>query len=66
MAYSKSKDLTKRTLSEKVLRDEAFKIASGPKYDGCQRRLASIFYKLFDKKSRRSGINTKPHYQTDH
>ena len=66
MAYSKSKDLTKRTLSEKVLRDEAFKIASDPKYDGCKRQLASIFYKFFDKKSRGSGVNTEPHYQTGH
>ena len=38
MAYGKSKDLTKRTQSDKVLRDKAFKIATDPKYDGCQRR----------------------------
>ena len=36
MAYVKSKDLTKRTQSGKVLRDKAFKIASDPKY-GYQR-----------------------------
>ena len=34
VAYGKSKDLTKRTQSDKVLRDKAFKIASDPKYDG--------------------------------
>ena len=34
MAYGKSKDLVKRIQSEKVLRDEAFKIVSDPKYDG--------------------------------
>ena len=34
MAYGKSKDLTTRTQSDKVLRDKAFKIASDPKYDG--------------------------------
>ena len=28
MAYGKSKDLTKRTQSDKVLRDKAFKIVS--------------------------------------
>ena len=39
MAYGKSKDLTKRTQSDKVLRDKAFKIASDPKYDGYQRGL---------------------------
>ena len=33
MAYGKSKDLVKRTQSDKVLRDEAFKIAGDPKYD---------------------------------
>ena len=42
MVYGKSKDLTKRTQSDKVLRDKAFKIASDPKYDGYQRGLASM------------------------
>ena len=40
MAYGKSKDLGKKTQSDKVLIDKAFKIASNPKYDGYQRRLA--------------------------
>ena len=38
-AYGEYKGLTKRTLSDKVLRDKLFKIASNPKYDGYQRRL---------------------------
>ena len=42
MAYGESKDLAKRTQSDKVLRDKAFKIASAPKYDGYQRGLASM------------------------
>ena len=46
MAYGKSKDLVKRTQSDKVLRDKAFKIASDPKYDGYQRGLASMVYKV--------------------
>ena len=41
MAYGKSKDLAKRTQSDKDLRVKAFKIASDPKYDGYQRGLAS-------------------------
>ena len=41
MAYGKFKDFTKRTQTDKVLRDKAFKIASNPRYDGYQRRLAS-------------------------
>ena len=56
MAYGKSKDLVKRTQSDKVLRDKAFKIACDPKYDGYQRGLASMVYKFFDKKSSGSGI----------
>ena len=47
MAYGKSEDLTKRTQSDKVLRDKAFKIASDPKHDGYQRGLASMVYKFF-------------------
>ena len=63
MAYGKSKDLAKRTQSDKVLRDKAFKIASDPKYDGYQRGLASMVYKFFDKKSKGSGIINEPNYQ---
>ena len=34
MAYGKSKDLVKRTQSDKVLKDKAFKIANNSKYVG--------------------------------
>ena len=51
MGYGKSKDLVKRTQSDKVLKDKAFKIVSNPKYDGYQRGLVSMVYKFFDKKS---------------
>ena len=69
MAYGKSNYLAKRTQSDNVLRDKAFKIASNPKYDGYQRGLASIVYKFFDKKSASlnkssgSGIVNEPNYQ---
>ena len=43
MAYGKAKDLDRRTQSDKVLRDKAFKITSDPKYDGYQRVLVSCF-----------------------
>ena len=49
MAYGKSKDLAKRTQSDKVLRHEAFRIASDPKYDGYQRGLASMVYNFLIK-----------------
>ena len=63
MAYGKSKDLVKRTQSDKVLRGKAFKIASNPKYDGYQRGLASTVYNFFDKKSSGSGIPNESNYQ---
>ena len=63
MAYGKSKDLIKRTQSDKVLKDKASKIASHPKYDGYQKGLASMVYKFFDKKSKGSGIINEPNYQ---
>ena len=64
IAYGKSKDLIKRTQSDKFLKDKAFEIASNPKYDGYQKGLASMVYKFFDKKSKGSGIVTNwPNYQ---
>ena len=61
-AYSDSKDLIKRTVTDKISKNKAFDIAKDPKYDGYQRGLASMVYKFFDKKSKGSGvkhINTK-------
>ena len=58
MTYGKYKDLTKRTESDKVLRDKALDIASSPKYDEYERGLASIVSKVFDKKSTGSGIKS--------
>ena len=63
MAYGKSKNLTKRTQLDKVLRDKTFKIASNPKYNGYQRGLASMVYKFFNKKSCGSGVDAEPNYQ---
>ena len=63
MAYGKSEDLVKRTQSDKVSKNKAFKIASDPKYNGYQRGLASMVYKFFDKKSSGSSIANKPNYQ---
>ena len=54
MAYGGFKDLAKRTFADKVQRDKAFKVASDQKYDGYQRGLALMVYKLFDKKSQGS------------
>ena len=51
MAYGDFKDIKRRIDSDRILRDKAFNIAKNPKYDGCQRGLASMVYKSFDKKS---------------
>ena len=57
MAYGELKDLKRRTASDKFLRDKAFNITNNPKYDGYQRGLASMVDKIFDKKSKGSGVN---------
>ena len=54
-AYSDSKDLTKRTVADKILKNKAFDIAKDPKYDGYQRGLTSMAYKFFDSKVSGSG-----------
>ena len=54
-AYSASKDLIKRTVADKILKNKAFDIAKDPKYDGYERGLASMVYKLFDSKISGSG-----------
>ena len=42
MTYEDFKDLTRRTASDKFLRDKAFNIAKNTKYEGHQRGLASM------------------------
>ena len=48
MAYDKCKDLIKER--------KTFAFAKNPKYDGYQRGLVIMVYKVFDKKSKRRGI----------
>ena len=43
MVYADFKDLTRRTASDKILRDKAFNIAKNSKYDGYQRGLPQWF-----------------------
>ena len=51
LTYEIFKDLPKRTASNKVLRVKAFNIANYLKHSEYQRGLASMFYKIFDKRS---------------
>ena len=49
MADGDFKDLNRRKVVDKVLRNKAFNIAKNLKYDGYQRRLASMVYQFLDK-----------------
>ena len=55
-AYSDSKELAKRTISDKILNNKAYEITRNRKYDGYQRGLESMVHKFFDKKTG-SGIS---------
>ena len=46
-AYSDSKDLGKRTISDKILKNRAYEIARYCGYDGYQRALARMVSKCF-------------------
>ena len=50
------KILKKKTYSDKVLKDKAFKNASDPKYNGYERGLASLVYTFFNQKAKGSGV----------
>ena len=50
MAYGDLKDLNRKKIADKVLRDKAFNIAKYPKLYGYQREIASMVCKFFDKK----------------
>ena len=50
-AFSDSKDLAKRTISDKILKDRAYEIARNRKYVGYQRALASMVYKFCGKET---------------
>ena len=51
MVYGDFKDLARRAVSDRALRDKTCNIAKNTKYDGYQRGLASVVYKCFDKAS---------------
>ena len=50
-AYSDSKELARKTISDNILKDRAYEIAINSKYDGYQRRLASMVHIFFEKKT---------------
>ena len=55
-AYSDSIDSTQRIVSDKTLKYRPYEIATNRNYDGYQRTLVYMVYKIFDKKTG-SGIS---------
>ena len=56
-AYAKYKDRLNRKQSDIVLKNKALKIATDPRVNGYQRGLASMVYKFFNARTKRSRIN---------
>ena len=52
-AYFDNKDLAKRTISDKILKGRACEIARNSGFDGYQRALAGMFYKVLIRKQDR-------------
>ena len=46
-----NKDLAKKTILGKILKNRTYEIAINPKYDGYQKVLASMVYKILHKKT---------------
>ena len=63
MAYGYFKDLARKTVFDKVLRNKAFDIAKNPKYDGYETGLASMIYKFFDRRTSGGAIKSMPNQQ---
>ena len=55
-AYNKYKDSVNRKQSDIVLKNEALKITTNPKVNGCQVGLAAMVYKFFNGRTKGSGI----------
>ena len=65
--YSGSRDISKRTAADKILKNETYKIAKDPKYDRYQCLIASMVYKFFDNKTKGCGLSyaNKSIYQNE-
>ena len=59
MTYGDFKDLTRKTVSDKISRKKAFNMAKNPEYDGYKRGLASMFIHFLVKNPLLLQINLK-------
>ena len=51
--------MTKRTVSDKILKHRSYETAKNSKYDEYQKALASMAYSFFDKKQDWKQVSTK-------
>ena len=58
-AYGKYKDRANTRQSDIALKNKALKTTTAPRVNGYQRGLASMVYKFFNKRTKRSGINNR-------
>ena len=65
MAYGNFKDLSRRTASDKILRDKTFNFAKNRKYDGYHCGLASMVYTFFDKKTSGGAVKNENIFHKD-
>ena len=63
MAYGDFKSLTRRTTSDKILRDKVFNVAKNLEFVGHQRGLASMVCKFFDENNLSKELGEELHKQ---
>ena len=59
MTYGDFINLTRRTKSDRILRDKALTIAKNRKFDGYRRGLTPMVFKFFDKKTSGRTVKNK-------
>ena len=59
MTYGDFINLTRRTKSDRILRDKALTIAKNRKFDGYRRGLAPMVFKFFDKNTSGRTVKNK-------
>ena len=59
MVYRDFKDWTRKTASDKILRDKAFNLVKNPKYDGIKEVLLQFFINSLIKKTFGSSIKNE-------
>ena len=64
MTYEDFKDLSRRTVLDNVLSDKGFNVAKNSNCDGYQRRLTSMVYKFYHKKTFNLNKGTRINFES--